>query len=185
MKSVMFFTFTIFILIWLIFTTFLLGFFPADALPGAIKTVALPLNTAELGSSYGVINGIFLSFAVVLGIVAIIVQGKALQASIRSQNEQTAALTFQISQQNHANRLSALTAQLKYYQTESDRLDEQYEKLTAKLEHAKSVKNDISIKETQPIIKDTLELRKTYAEVTKEINIKIGKLMDYEPKETT
>lgn len=178
MKSVIFLIFSIFIIIWSYFTAFVLGLLPLPSIPGLV----LPTSFSELGASYGVINGLFLSVTAALGLIAILIQGKALQHSILLQNEQTAALTFQVAQQNNANRLSALTAQLHYYHKESDRLDIHLEKLREKLVQARTEQNDIIQKELVPSIKQAQELKESYNLITKELNANIKELIELEPE---
>ncbi|GKT12064.1 MAG: hypothetical protein ISEC1_P1038 [Thiomicrorhabdus sp.] len=177
MKSAIFLIFSIFMLIWLIFTGFVLGIIPIDA----ISHLAKPLTLAELGDSYAVINGLLLSVAIALGLIAVFNQGESLKKSIKLQNEQTAALTFQITQQNHSNRLSALTAQLRYYQTGSDRLDQDINLLNEKLEQAKRDKNELKERDLLPLIKQARDTRANNDVTTRRLNKQITAIVEFEP----
>ena len=55
-------------------------------------TLSLPKTTSEFGDSVGILNGLFSAFAVVLALVAVLLQGRELKASTKAQNEQADAL---------------------------------------------------------------------------------------------
>ena len=181
MKSAIFLIFSIFVIIWLSFTGVILGIIPTEFLADTLKPLAVPTTTAELGSSYAIINGLFLSCAVALGLVAVFAQGQALQKFLKKQNEETAALTFQIAQQNDASKLSALTAQLNYYQVESERIDLRINDLLMNQEIAKREKNDLKEREYWPLIKKARENRAKNDVITQELNVKILQIVEFKP----
>jgi hypothetical protein len=78
--------------------------------------ISLPSTAAELGDTFGVVNGIFSGVAVVLALVAILIQGKELKASTRAQNEQAKALDETV-------KLNALALRLQYLLSEVERMD--------------------------------------------------------------
>lgn len=106
--------------------------------------LGLPTNTAEFGDSTNVLNGLFSSFAVVLALVAVLLQGRELKESTKAQNEQAEALkkqlvhqqeltkaelirsqaiVDQLKQQQTANQILLLQAQLQYHTGEISRMD--------------------------------------------------------------
>jgi hypothetical protein len=113
-------------------------------------TLSLPKTTSEFGDSVGILNGLFSAFAVVLALVAVLLQGRELKASTKAQNEQADALKAQLEnqekvndeqlrrshtmveqlqQQQIANRAIILQAQQQYHSAEIVRMDAILEKL--------------------------------------------------------
>ena len=84
--------------------------------------LALPVTTTDFSESTGFLNGLFSSFAVVLALVAVLLQGRELKESTAAQNEQAAALKEQLLLQQkitiaQLERSEALANQLEIQQT--------------------------------------------------------------------
>src|SRR5699024_716021 len=110
----------------------LLGFI---TLPNFVLT--LPSTTVELGSSFGVLNGLFSSLAVILALVAVFIQGRELQYSTQAQRDQveelkhqvenqrstTEAIIRQLEQQHKTNSIHLLHAEHQFHSSEIARMD--------------------------------------------------------------
>jgi hypothetical protein len=117
---------------WLALGSFLLGH---TLIEGFV--LKLPESTAELGDSAGILNGLFSSLAVVLALVAVLLQGKDLKESTAAQNAQaqslaeqlenqkrvTKAIVEQLEQQQISNRIMLFQAQQQYHVSEMERMD--------------------------------------------------------------
>ncbi len=68
---------------------------------------SMPKDTSELGGSLGILDGLFSTIAIFLGLIAVILQGKELK-------EQTKAITEQLDEQKTKNRLTVYSAQLNF-----------------------------------------------------------------------
>jgi hypothetical protein len=82
--------------------------------------LSLPKSTSEFGDSIGILNGLFSALAVVLALIAVLLQGKELKESTKAQNEQTDALKTQLGHQERLNN-----EQLKRSQTMMEQLEQQ------------------------------------------------------------
>ena len=164
---------------WLLLSYFLLGHMDASWLQ-----VKLPESTAELGDSLGILNGLFSALAVVLALVAVLLQGRELRASTKAQNEQAEALKAQLihqekineeqlrrsqtmieqlRQQQIATQVITLQAQQNYHATEIARMEAVLEKLEGNHEKAELFNNSLNkkkqhITEQSNIIKKIKEL---------------------------
>ncbi len=124
---------------WLAISYFLLGHIE---IPGV--QLALPKTTSDFSGSAGILNGLFSSFAVVLALVAVLLQGRELKESTAAQNEQALALKEQLLQQQkmtsaqldrsealanqlkiqqNSNKIMLLQTKLHYHISEMDRMD--------------------------------------------------------------
>ena len=124
---------------WLALSVVLLGWVSVETF-----TLTLPNSTAEFGDSIGMLNGLFSSFAVLLALVAVVLQGRELRASTDAQNKQAEALRKQLDtqkkineqqlvrsqtmidqlrQQQLANEVVVLQAQQQYHASEIARMD--------------------------------------------------------------
>lgn len=137
-----FFIFIITLLIigcWLVISLFLLGSIKIDGI-----YLALPTSTAAFSDSTGFLNGLFSSFAVVLALVAVLLQGRELKESNIAQKEQAEALkkqleyqqkttdaqlqrsqaiADQLAQQQMTNKVMILQAKQQYHSSEISRMD--------------------------------------------------------------
>lgn len=115
--------------------------------------LTLPTTTAEFGDSIGILNGLFSSIAVLLALVAVLLQSKELKAATDAQNDQAKALQaqvesqkdlhlqqikrseamlLQIEQQQLANKVIVLQAQNTYHASELARMDKILDKIKGK-----------------------------------------------------
>lgn len=162
------FVLLLFLGLWAMLGAYLTKVLPiTDYLPKAITNLALPKSTAELGDSLAILDGIFSSIAIVLGLVAIIFQSKELKESVRAQAEQANILSIQIEQQNKSNRLAAYTARLQFLLGEMDRLGRDIERL---VETLNGMPESSEKTEKQKILDNTIEKRKRYRDEANHIN---------------
>ena len=85
-----------------------------------LLSLAKPKSTAELGDSLGLLNGLLSSIAIVLALLAVLIQSKELKDSTKAQNEQADSLKKQLDQQQ------AITgAQLKQAEAIAKQLEQQ------------------------------------------------------------
>lgn len=137
---------------WVSLSYFLLG---GVSIPWLELT--LPKSTSEFGDSVGILNGLFSALAVVLALVAVLLQGRELKESTKAQSEQANALKAQLKQQELINseqfkrsqtimgqlqqqqiatRVIILQAQQQYHSAEITRMDSILEKIEGN--HAKN-----------------------------------------------
>ncbi len=147
---------------WLFLSYFFLGHVKIEWL-----SLALPKTTAEFGDSIGTLNGLFSSIAVILALVAVLLQGKGLKASTKAQHEQADALKQQLEnqgkiteeqlrrsrtmidqlqQQQMTNKIIILQAQQQYHSTEILRMDGVLEQIESNPEKVDLFKNCVEKK---------------------------------------
>jgi hypothetical protein len=175
MRTIIFLTIFSFLLLWIGLAAFLTGYIPAEYLPENFRQLTLPKSTTDLGDSLAILDGVFTSIAMVLGLIAILLQGKELKESTKAQTEQAHSLSIQINQQNSSNILGAYAARLQFLLTEVERLEEQIDKL---LKEVKTEKIDEKKNEKWQIIKNSRDLQINYRDQTKEIDNKIQELLN-------
>jgi len=174
--KITFFVLFLFIGLWVILGAYLTNALPiADYLPKFITNLTLPKSTAGLGDSLAILDGIFSSIAIVLGLVAIIFQSKELKESVKAQAEQATFLSIQMQQQEESNKLSAFTARLQFLLGEIDRLGSDIERLIETLNRIPNSQNKI---EKQKILKNTIEKRKFYRREADKINEILSKQLE-------
>ena len=104
-----------------------------------------PSSWAELGNATSVLNGLFSSIAILIGIMAIYKQGRQIERSI---NEQRAA-----------NYLTAKMAYLGYLRSEISRLEEDIQRLKSSNKYDKTLLENMSNKKS-----DLLSMSKRLSE---------------------
>ena len=165
----------IFLGLWLFSIAYLTGYIPTNFLPQNFSNLALPTTTSQLGDSLSILDGIFTSIAILLGLVAILLQGKELKESTRAQTLQAKSLEKQIIQQKESNQLGAYTVRLTYLVAEADRLENQ---ITSLLKITKDKNKDSkAISEAWKIIKNSRNLQLKGVEEIKDIDNKIKVLL--------
>jgi len=165
---VVFFVLFLFLGLWVLLGAYLTNALPISGyLPKAITNLAIPRSTAELGDSLAILDGIFSSIAIVLGLVAIIIQSKELKESVKAQSEQAKILSVQMQQQNESNRLAAYTARLQFLLGEMDRLGGDIDRL---IEALRKMPDSEEKSEKQKILENTIEKRKRYRDEANKIN---------------
>ena len=104
-----------------------------------------PSSWAELGNATSVLNGLFSSIAILIGLIAIYKQGRQIERSI---NEQRAA-----------NYLTAKMAYLGYLRSEISRLEEDIQRLKSSNKYDKTLLENMSNKKS-----DLLSMSKRLSE---------------------
>ena len=104
-----------------------------------------PSSWAELGNATSVLNGLFSSIAILIGLMAICKQGRQIERSI---NEQRAA-----------NYLTAKMAYLGYLRSEISRLEEDIQRLKSSNKYDKTLLENMSNKKS-----DLLSMSKRLSE---------------------
>lgn len=84
------------------------------------SSLEYPNSTSDLGESLGLLNGLLSSIAIVLALLAVLIQSKELKDSTRAQNEQAESLKKQLEQQQ-----SITEAQLKQAEAIAKQLEQQ------------------------------------------------------------
>ena len=147
----------LFIGLWIFLAAYLVNYIHISSfLPQGVTNLTLPKSTEELGGSLSILDGLFSSIAIVIGLVTILYQSKELR-------ETTRALSVQIEQQNRANRLSAYTARLQFLLGETDRLTNDINRLLHELESTTD-------KQKSSILTNTIEKRRKYRYEAEKIN---------------
>lgn len=173
---VSFITFSAFILLWGLLGAYLIGFIDLSGmLPENILALELPRTTTELGDSLAILDGLFSSIAIVLGLMAIIFQGRELKESTKAQAEQAQALSMQMHQQTESNKVAAYTARLQFLLQETDRLGIDINRL---FDEVNKLRDEDRKREKQRILDNTLELRKRYRSEAKSIDETIAQLLN-------
>lgn len=171
------FIFFIFIFLWLIAIALFSGLISNEWLPEALLRLKLPDGFDEVGGAMSTLDGLFSSIAIVLGLIAILFQGRELKASTEAQALQAQALTQQIAQQEAANLLGAYSARLSYLSAEIELMENN---INSMVEQAKnptpSMSND-KVTELWEIIKRTRNKQQRYRQETVEIDNRIQKLL--------
>ena len=147
---------------WVILAGFLLGEFQIKGIE-----LTLPKSTSDFSTSTGILNGLFSSFAVLLALIAVLLQGRELRASNIAQNEQAISLRMQVEQQSEAvkaqllnaemvadqlkqqlvaNEVLVLQAQQQYHSSEVSRMEQMLEKLDGDFGKAELYKNALKKK---------------------------------------
>ncbi|WP_138774436.1 hypothetical protein [Desulfohalovibrio reitneri] len=144
-----------------------------------ISELSLPESTSELGDSIAIIDGLFSSLAIVLGLVAVLIQGKELKESTKAQIDQYTALKEQKEQQDKANLLNAYTAQITFLKFEMGRLEDTIQSEKTKLDelNKNKEKNCDQIKRSWDLIKNSNNLKQRHLNKYKLINEEIEKLL--------
>jgi hypothetical protein len=161
-------------LLWLALGAYLVGAHEAEWIAKYFSNLKRPTSTAELGDSLAILGGLFSTVAVVLGLIAILLQGRELRLSTMAQTQQSAVMTQQIKQQIQSNVLAAYAARLQYLRSEMERLDAQIEKLVP---IANQLPNGADKTEKWDIIRNSRNLFTDYKNQAKAIDGKISSLV--------
>lgn len=119
----------------------LLGLVPATWLSESFLRLALPESFASLGNAMTTLDGLFSSIAIVLGLIAILFQGKELKESTNAQAIQAAAMTQQIQQQVASNVLGAYSARLSFLSADIELMEVKINDMVQRVKRDK-LKND-------------------------------------------
>ena len=94
-----------------------------------------PSSWAELGNATSVLNGLFSSIAILIGLMAIYKQGRQIEKSIN--------------EQRISNQLTAKIAYLEYLRGEMNRLEEDIQRLRRSEKYDKNLFDNMSRKESE------------------------------------
>jgi hypothetical protein len=174
MKKYTVFTSLLFICLWLLFGAYLLGIYHPVWLSKDIESLVKPKSMAELGESFSTLGSLLSAIAVVIGLLAVLLQGSELRQTTVAQVEQSKALTHQLMQQEHSNRLSAYAARLQFLTSEMTRLETMIEKLLFEVE---KLPGGETKSEKWDVIKNSRNLFTSYKNQAKEIDEQIQALL--------
>ncbi len=177
MKKAVLFVFAVLVGVWLAYISMMVGIIPQPEFLALTK----PDKFSELGDSLAAIDGLFTAIAILLGLVAILLQGRELQASTEAQTEQAMALKEQMQQQETSNRLNAYTARLQYLIADNERLERQAANVKGQIDnfgpYDKGTPREEDLTKLWDILKATQERRKRQNLEVSEIDAKIKKLL--------
>tara|TARA_R100001039_G_scaffold16461_1_gene9559 strand:+ start:136 stop:771 length:636 start_codon:yes stop_codon:yes gene_type:complete len=132
MRTTIFISIIISIGVWIAAVLIFYGILPLPA--GGEIGLSFPETTSEAGDSLVAVEGIFSSVAVVLALIAVLLQGRELKASTFAQREQAAALQVQSSQQIDAIKMQAHSVRLQFLLSEIERLGNIADKTRSEIE---------------------------------------------------
>jgi len=95
-------------LMWLVFAAILLGVYQPSWLPASFIGLAKPNSLADFGQAFSALDGLISSFALMLGLIAVVMQTK---------------------QSADSNVIGAFSARLQYLLADSERLEQQIQAL--------------------------------------------------------
>lgn len=164
MRMLVLFLLFIMVGLWAFLNIHLLGIGSIESIYPAIMSLDLPSNTAELGDSLGILNGLFSSLTIVLALVTVLLQGRELKESTGAQNQQAMALLEQLEQQNISNKLNVLSIRLQFLINEIDRLQGILDKIDGNFEK-------------EELFSNCNKKKKGYQKDAEEINEKIQEII--------
>ena len=164
-----------FLFVWFVYILYLTGYIPEEQIPDKFTQLKLPKTTAELGDSLALIDSLFASVALVLGLVAILIQGKELKASTKAQTSQAKTLELQIKQQQDSNLLGAYSVRQTFLLSDCERLNNQIESLVSQeLKETNTEKKS----ELWKLIKNSRNKERKQREESKKIDANIENLLN-------
>jgi len=166
-----------FVGLWLGLMAFLTGSMPMTWLPAGFGGLELPKTTDALGNSLTILDGLFTSIAIVLGLVAILFQGKELKASTDAQTLQAVALSKQIEQQEASNQLGAYSARLQFLSSEIEHMENRIPEMVNKAETMKQNAQPEEVTKQWDLIKNTRAKIERFRKQANEIDGQIQSLL--------
>ena len=167
MKKTLFLAF-VFVAIWAAFNAYLLGIVPLSYVPEEIIRLSQPTSTASLGDSAAIIDSLFSSIALALGLIAVLMQGKELREATKAQSDQAISLAKQLQYQENLNRLGAYSARLQYLLSEADRIDS---KITELVNNVDTISDKDEKSKKWQLIKNLRAKEISYREEATEIDV--------------
>lgn len=138
----------------------------------------MPASAQALGDSLAILDGLFTSIAIVLGLVAILFQGKELKASTEAQTLQAEALSKQITQQEASNKLGAYSARLQFLSSEIEHMENRVPDMVLKAESLKQSNKSDDASEQWKLIKNTRAKIERFRKQANEIDTHIQTLLE-------
>lgn len=177
MKFYVTLVFIVFVALWLVAIALFAGMIPVDWLPDSLAKLGTSSSFEGLGDAMATLDGLFSSIAILLGLVAILLQGRELQASTQAQTEQSEALSRQILQQEDSNRLGAYSARLQFLSAEIEHLESRIPGMIEKANGYKQTQEQDKADELWDIIKNTRGKIERYRKEAGHIDEKIKSLL--------
>lgn len=165
--------FLLFLALWLAALALFAGILPQEWLPELKR----PDSFALLGEAMGSLDGLFSSIAIVLGMIAILFQGRELKASTDAQTLQAQALALQITQQNSANQLAAYSARLNYLASEINYMESKITEMVERANNHKQKGETQKCEDLWDIIRNTREKQGRYRKQADTIDNSIQNLL--------
>lgn len=178
MKLYVTLVFALFVALWLAAIAMFSGIIPTDWLPDSLATLKVSNSFEGIGNAMATLDGLFSSIAILLGLVAILLQGRELKASTQAQTEQSEALSLQISQQEASNKLGAYSTRLQFLSAEIEHLEHRVPTMLKKAENHKSKGESDKAKETWKLISNTRQKIERYRKDAEKIDEKIQAILD-------
>jgi hypothetical protein len=122
MKKLLILALVIATLIWLAFAAILLGAYQPAWLPTSFLSLAKPSSLADFGQAFSALDGLISSFALMLGLIAVVIQAK---------------------QSADSNVIGAFSARLQYLLADSDRLEQQIQALKGSVKFDQNLFNNM------------------------------------------
>lgn len=176
MKILVVSIFIVFIALWTGYIAYLSGIIDLPILPDNLADLKLPVSMKEMGESMAVLDGLFTTVAILLGLIAILLQGRALKESTIAQTKQSEDLSRQISQQRYANALSAYSARQSFLTAEIIHMEGKIDKLLRQIDSC-DFKNQTKDEKWQ-IIKNTRNKINMHVEEARLIDVKLKSLLE-------
>lgn len=178
MKLYVTLVFILFVALWLTAIALFAGMIPADWLPDSLAGMAVSESFEGIGNAMATLDGLFSSIAILLGLVAILLQGRELKASTQAQTEQSEALSRQILQQEASNRLGACAARLQFLSAEIEHLESRIPGMKEQADSCKQNQKLDKADELWNIIKNTRGKIERYRKEAESIDQKIQSLLN-------
>lgn len=122
MKKLLISALVLAIFIWLAFAAVLLGIYQPSWLPKSFLALTKPSTLADFGQAFSVLDGLISSLALMLGLIAVVIQVK---------------------QNADSNVIGALATRLQYLLADNDRLEQQIQALKASDKFDKNLFNNM------------------------------------------
>lgn len=169
--------FITFLVLWLAAIALFGGAIPNEWLPSFLLRLEQPSNFAHLGEAMGTLDGLFSSIAIVLGLIAILFQGRELKASTDAQALQASALTQQIAQQEASNRLGAYSVRLSYLTAEIEHMEKKIPEMVGQANNQKQNGETQETSDLWKIIRSTRNKIERYRKQAEDIDARIQQLL--------
>lgn len=177
MKFYVALVFVLFLALWCAAIALFSGVIPASVLPGRLADLAATNSFEGIGNAMATLDGLFSSIAILLGLIAILLQGKELNASTQAQTEQSEALSRQILQQEASNRLGAYSARLQFLSAEIEHMEARVKRMVEQAGEHKEKGAQDKAGETWNVIKSTRNKIERYRKEAAAIDDEIRKLL--------
>ena len=130
MKKLLIFALVLATFMWLAFAAILLGAYQPSWLPAIFLNLTKPNSLADFGQAFSALDGLISSFALMLGLIAVVIQTK---------------------QSADSNVIGAFSARLQYLLADSDRLEQQIQSLKMSGSYEPSLFNNMVEKKKQQL----------------------------------